>query len=141
MILQPLIIAQFFPLLAHCVVRYIYYIVYTTKYASPELVHMLYIPKVFIFFFKYIYIHTIYWIWCMIIFSREMGTTCWKTWVVRCSNNATPLTILSFDRWPLCFHLNLSKKEEEKLEEKRSGTKNLLRREAISAAVFKLYDA
>jgi len=41
----------------------------------------------------------------------------------------------------LCFHLNLSKKEEEKLEEKRSGTKNLLRREAISAAVFKLYDA
>jgi len=49
-ILQPPIIAQFFPLLAHCVVRYMYYIVYTTKYASPEIVHMLYIPKVFIFF-------------------------------------------------------------------------------------------
>ena len=41
----------------------------------------------------------------------------------------------------LMFSSEFVKKKEEKLEEKRSGTKNLLRREAISAAVFKLYDA
>jgi len=41
----------------------------------------------------------------------------------------------------LLFSSEFVKKKEEKLEEKRSGTKNLLRREAISAAVFKLYDA
>ena len=77
MILQPPIIAQFFPLLAHCVVRYMYYIVYTTKYASPELVHMLYIPKVYLFiFFKYIYILFIEFDVYNNFLEREMGTTC-----------------------------------------------------------------
>ena len=39
------------------------------------------------------------------------------------------------------FASEFVKKRRRKIGRKRSGTKNLLRREAISAAVFKLYDA